>query len=113
MCVSGYAEEVTSIDKVEYLVSQGIPEDLIRNAPTKQIDDMYASFFGKSIEYLGTETKTYVGNFSKNTTINANYLHNKNPIGFSVGFSVMGFQVVANVGGLSDSVATSITISYK
>lgn len=266
MCISGYAEgitsEVTTIDKVEYLLSLGIPGDLISKSPKTEIDDMYASFFEKSVEYLGTETTTmsleddlgsievygnipsadmrfsisrfavkndkyatkndpidyleimvfyewfdghpfvrwkdgitinwdsdvftyksgsfsatdvkwflgqeiktinysepteltqggigfctdlntlfagsvqtgvscggrasikllpkhspmYIGNigdFSKNTTINANYLHNKNPIGFSVGFAVAGVQVMATVGGLSDSVAASVSMSNK
>ena len=39
MCISGYAEEVTSevttSDKIEYLVSQGIPKDLVKNASTE------------------------------------------------------------------------------
>lgn len=266
MCIRGYAEEITSevatIDKVVYLLSLGIPEDLISKSPETEIDDMYASFLGKSVEYLGTETTTmslednwgtievygnipsadmrfsisrfavkndkyatkndpidyleirvyyewfdghpvvrwkdgitvnwdpniftykggsftatdvkwflgqeiktvnysepteltqggigfctdlntlfagsaqtgvscggrasikllpkqspmYIGDvgvFSKTTTINANYLHNKNPIGFSVGFAVAGFQVMATVGGLSDSVANSVSMSYK
>lgn len=266
MCFSGYAEEVTSEvtanDKVEYLLSLGIPGDLISKSPETEIDDMYASFFEKSVEYLGTETTTmsldddldsievydnipsadmsfstsyfsvkndkyatkndpidyleirvsyewskghpfvrwtdgitvnwdsnvftyksgsftasdikwlmgaevkrvdytrpaeltqggigfytdlnslfagalqtevicggqaslkllpkkspmYIGNigdFSKNTTINANYLYNKNPIGFSVGFAVAGVQVMATVGGLSDSAANSVSVSYK
>lgn len=241
MCISGYAEEVTSevttSDKIEYLVSQGIPADLVKNAPTEDIDDMYTTFYGKSVEYLGTETVTmqetlpfttygtisssdlifgvsrmavkndklaqktdpidflyvyanyewqkkplvrwkdgitvnwdpdvftlqqnsYIGpedesepaevsqgglgfyanlsnatygsakfklvpthrpmyidkdtySFPYNTNINGNYLHNKNPIGFSVGFSVEIVSVTMEVGGLSDSVGSTITISYK
>lgn len=266
MCISGYAEgitsEVTTIDKVEYLLSLGIPGDLISKSPETEIDDMYASFFEKSVEYLGTETTTmsleddlgsievydniqsadmsfstsyfsvkndkyatkndpidyleirvsyewskghpfvrwtdgitvnwdsnvftyksgsftasdikwlmgaevkrvdytrpaeltqggigfytdlntlfagsvqtgfscggrasikllpkhspmYIGNigvFSKNTTINANYLHNKNPLGLSVGFNIEGVQVIAAVGGISDGAANSVSVSYK
>lgn len=60
MCVGGYAEEVTSevtaSDKAEYLLSLGIPEDQIDKSTETEIDDMYASFFEKSVEYLGTGT---------------------------------------------------------
>lgn len=58
MCISVSAEEVTSIDKVAYLISQGIPEDLIMHISTDEIDIMYNSYYGRSIEFLGQETTT-------------------------------------------------------
>lgn len=54
--VSASTVEITTEDKIEYLISQGIPEDFLNDKETQDIDDIYASFYGKTIEYLGTET---------------------------------------------------------
>ena len=54
--VSASTVEITTEDKKEYLISQGIPEDFLNDKETQDIDDIYASYYGKTVEYFGTET---------------------------------------------------------
>lgn len=62
MCISSYAdevvEEVTTNDKIEHLISQGIPEDFLDGKEPQQIAELYEMFYDKTIEFLGTETAT-------------------------------------------------------
>lgn len=50
------AEEITIDEKIEYLISQGIPKDFLENKEDSDINEMYNMFYGEMIEFLGTET---------------------------------------------------------
>lgn len=50
------AEALTVEDKIDYLISQGIPEDFLENKEASAIDDIYNTFYGKDFQFLGTET---------------------------------------------------------
>lgn len=49
----------------------------------------------------------------KVSSINVEYVHNKNSILGTVGFSYSGVSVVVNLSGLKDSVATAANFRYK
>lgn len=50
------AEALTVEDKIDYLISQGFPEDFLENNEVSAIDDIYNTFYGKDFQFLGTET---------------------------------------------------------
>lgn len=62
---------------------------------------------------LPAKSPMYLKTGASTTAINANYLHNKNAVGTSVGFSKNGLGVSVSVSGLSDSVATATNVSFS
>lgn len=50
------AGEFTREEKLDYLVSSGIPLAFFENKEDAEIDNIFASLYGKDIRYMGSET---------------------------------------------------------
>lgn len=50
--------EVSVDEKIEYLLSRGVPKSLIDDSNPMFINDMYTNFYGQDIIYLGSKTST-------------------------------------------------------
>lgn len=43
-------------DKIAYLISQGIPEDFLKDKDASAISNIYDMLYGENVQFLGTET---------------------------------------------------------
>lgn len=51
------AEEIITIDdKIQYLISHGVPEDFLENKEDPDINELYDSLYGEMFEFTGTQT---------------------------------------------------------
>ena len=51
-----YARELTTDDKVNYLVYQGFPIEFFENKENSEIENIYSTLYGQDIRYMGSET---------------------------------------------------------
>lgn len=49
---------INTQEKIEYLISQGISEDFLEGRDAQQIDELYRSLYGETINFLGTTTSS-------------------------------------------------------
>lgn len=49
-------ETITVDDKIDYLISHGMPEDFLENKDAEAIEYIYNSLYGEEFQFLGTET---------------------------------------------------------
>ena len=55
---------MTVYDKLNFLISQGIPEEFLEGKDVSAINEIYNMFFGENVQFLGTETVKMSETFS-------------------------------------------------
>ena len=74
--------------------------------------DMNNPVYGNASFTLLPTSSMYQGT-TYTTGINANYVHNINPLGLSLGFTVKGVSVSVNQGPLTDSIASALNYKFR